>query len=145
MRFEKSTQRCILDCDTLICFSFSAYLKINHDRYQTEAGQQIYHLRTPPKTTSKPVDTSLVSRAAYIFCKAGDETVFLDLELCFNRTVELTAVEWEPLEGVQKWHFERFILGFEVGRIQSLILQYLHPWTTQRLIDLEQLLQVSCP
>lgn len=47
--------------------------------------------------------------------------------------------------GVQKWLFERFILGFEVRRIQSLILQYLHPWTTQLLIDLEQLLQVSCP
>ena len=26
--------------------------------------------------------------------EAGDETVFLDLELCFNRTVELTAVEF---------------------------------------------------
>lgn len=105
-----------------MCFSFSAYLKINHDRYQTEAGQQIYHLRTPPpkqQINLYTVDTSLVSRVAYIFCKAGDETVFLDLELCFNRTVELTAVEWEPLEGFKNGFLKGLFWGLKLGESKA--------------------------
>lgn len=73
----------------------------------------------PPKTTNKLVDTSLVSRVAYIFCKAGDETVFLDLELCFNRTVELTAVEWEPLEGFKNGFLKGLFWGLKLGKSKA--------------------------
>ena len=75
----------------------------------------------PPKQQINlyTVDTSLVSRVAYIFCKAGDETVFLDLELCFNRTVELTAVEWEPLEGFKNGFLKGLFWGLKLGESKA--------------------------
>lgn len=64
--------------------------------------EQIYHLRTPPKTTNKPVDTSLVSRVAYIFARL-EMRRYSWIWSCASIAL-LSWQQWsgEPLEGF-KW------------------------------------------